>query len=135
MWRFVLLLSVLFFLALAYFEYFWRFRFLKAVFIFFGFDGPRASASEQTAHYLAGMTIFAFLNLLSQIFLDRPVVVDPSWYIYVSAAVSIGVEKECAEFVLSRFRRSRKWSFRDSLADVFFWFLGGLTAPLLKMYL
>ena len=121
------------FLGMAYSDYFWRFRAFKRVFKFLAFDGPRASATEQIAHYFCGMTVFAVFNMLACVLFNRDPI-EVGWLSYSLAALAGGLIKEGADFTFDYFAK-KKWKPRDSFVDLSFWILGGLTAPLLKAWL
>ena len=133
LFRFILFMVVMLFLGMAYGDYFWRSRILKRIFKVLAFDGPRASATEQISHYFCGMTIFAFFNMIASVVFHRPFD-EADWFSYLIAALAGGLIKESADFIFDYFSK-RKWHPRDSVVDLSFWILGGLTAPLLKFWL
>ncbi len=133
LFRFILFMSVMIFLGMAYGDYFWRSRILKRIFETLAFDGPRASATEQIGHFFCGMTVFAMLNMVSTVIFNYPLE-EPTPITYLFASAVGGLTKETADFVFDHVAK-RKWHPRDSLVDFSFWILGGLTAPLLKLWL
>lgn len=78
----------------------------------------RLEASEQAVHFFLGMILPL---LLSPFFVFGPH--------YAAIALFLGVAKEAIEFLIRG-----DFAAGDSCTDVSFWFLGGLTAPLIKSF-
>ncbi len=130
-WRILLFLAVGAFLAMAYLEYFWRFPRLVKVFKLFAFEGPGISAGEQWAHYCGGTMALAGFRLLGLGSIGSALGIE---YQYFLAALFGAIIKETLDLLSAILGNYRFW-LHDSFVDISFWLLGGLTAPLLKMYL
>lgn len=114
-----IVVSVVLFVS-SYWKNWWKNKYLKKFYFFFGFDYYASRPEPETRHYyLVGaeqwvhFSIGIFVGLMCRSFL-------PTWL----SALMVGIIKELIDVVFSG-----TWHKKDSIVDVLFHTLGGLSAP------
>jgi len=119
----LIIVSVVLFIS-TYYTGWWKNKYLKKFYFFLGFDYYANQPDPETRHYYlvgaeqwAHFSIGIFVGLTFNSFL-------PTWL----SALMVGIVKEILDVIFSR-----AWHKRDSIVDVLFHTLGGLSAPFFLM--